>query len=171
MQSQLNHDYSSASKERTTLVVTDCDLHGIVLRNGCPLHIHSDVVRNFIPRIVQNSRAGSKINDSRSCVSLKLESSSIGPQQFLIHVELRLCCGSCCTSDFVCTVVFTVLWTSFMIQFLVHFGLGSCCGCCCGTSFLLWFLPRGLRLCLQLLIHFVLRLYCSSYCFWTSFEL
>ncbi len=39
-----------ACKRRTAAIVTDCTLHGIVLRDGCPLHIHSDAAREFVSK-------------------------------------------------------------------------------------------------------------------------
>ena len=39
-----------ACQERTAATVTRCILHGIVLRDGCPLHIHSDAAREFISK-------------------------------------------------------------------------------------------------------------------------
>ena len=42
-----------ACKGRTAPIVTDCILHGIVLRDGCPLHIHSDAAREFISKAMQ----------------------------------------------------------------------------------------------------------------------
>ena len=42
-----------ACKERTAPVVTDCTLYGIFLRDGCPLHIHSDAAREFISKAMQ----------------------------------------------------------------------------------------------------------------------
>ena len=42
-----------ACKCRTGPVVTDCTLHGIVLRDGCPLHIHSDAAREFISKAMK----------------------------------------------------------------------------------------------------------------------
>ena len=39
-----------ACRTRTAAVVTECVLHGIVLRDGCPLHIHSDAAREFISK-------------------------------------------------------------------------------------------------------------------------
>ena len=42
-----------ACKRRTAPVVTDCTLHGIVLRDGCPLHIHSDAAREFISKAMK----------------------------------------------------------------------------------------------------------------------
>lgn len=42
-----------ACRNRSAEVVTDCILHGIVLRDGCPLHIHSDAAREFISKAMQ----------------------------------------------------------------------------------------------------------------------
>lgn len=42
-----------ACKERTAPIVTDCTLHGIFLRDGCPLHIHSDAAREFISKAMR----------------------------------------------------------------------------------------------------------------------
>ena len=42
-----------ACRERTAMVLTDCTLHGIILRDGCPLHIHSDAAREFISKAMQ----------------------------------------------------------------------------------------------------------------------
>jgi len=39
-----------ACRKRTAPVVTDCILHGIVLRDGCPLHIHTDAAKEFISK-------------------------------------------------------------------------------------------------------------------------
>ena len=36
--------------QRTAPTVTNCVLHGIVLRDGCPLHIHSDAAREFLSK-------------------------------------------------------------------------------------------------------------------------
>ena len=35
-------------KERTAAVTTDCILTGIILRDGCPLVLHSDHAREFL---------------------------------------------------------------------------------------------------------------------------
>ena len=42
-----------ACKLRTAAVVTDCVLHGIVLRDGCPLHIHTDAAKEFVSKAMQ----------------------------------------------------------------------------------------------------------------------
>ena len=42
-----------ASKTRSAEVLTDSVLHGIVLRDGCPLHIHSDAAREFVSKAMQ----------------------------------------------------------------------------------------------------------------------
>ncbi len=42
-----------ACKERTAPIVTECTLHGIFLRDGCPLHIHSDAAREFISKAMR----------------------------------------------------------------------------------------------------------------------
>ena len=39
-----------ACQNRTAEVVTDCILHGVVLRDGCPLHIHSNAAREFLSK-------------------------------------------------------------------------------------------------------------------------
>ena len=39
-----------ATKQRSAPIVTNCVLHGIVLRDGCPLHIHSDAAREFLSK-------------------------------------------------------------------------------------------------------------------------
>ena len=39
-----------ACQERTAATTTRCILHGIVLRDGCPLYIHSDAAREFISK-------------------------------------------------------------------------------------------------------------------------
>ena len=42
-----------ASKTRSAETLTDSILHGIILRDGCPLHIHSDAAREFISKAMQ----------------------------------------------------------------------------------------------------------------------
>jgi hypothetical protein len=42
-----------ACKERSAPTVTNCILHGIVLRDGCPLHIHSDAAREFLSKAMK----------------------------------------------------------------------------------------------------------------------
>jgi transposase InsO family protein len=42
-----------ATKCREAPVVQNCILHGIVLRDGCPLHIHSDAAREFISKAMR----------------------------------------------------------------------------------------------------------------------
>ena len=42
-----------ACQNRSAEVVTDCILHGLVLRDGCPLHIHSDAAREFISKAMR----------------------------------------------------------------------------------------------------------------------
>ena len=42
-----------ACKSRSAEVVTDCILQGIVLRDGCPLHIHSDAAREFVSKAMK----------------------------------------------------------------------------------------------------------------------
>ena len=42
-----------ACQNRTAATVTDCILHGIVLRDGCPLHIHSDSAREFVSKAMR----------------------------------------------------------------------------------------------------------------------
>ena len=42
-----------ACKNRSAATVTNCILHGIVLRDGCPLHIHSDAAREFISKAMK----------------------------------------------------------------------------------------------------------------------
>ena len=42
-----------ACKRRTAPILTDCTLHGIVLRDGCPLHIHSDAAREFVSKAMR----------------------------------------------------------------------------------------------------------------------
>ena len=39
-----------ACKNRSAATVTECILQGIVLRDGCPLHIHSDAAKEFISK-------------------------------------------------------------------------------------------------------------------------
>ena len=39
-----------ACKGRTASITMNCLLHGIVLRDGCPLHIHSDAAREFLSK-------------------------------------------------------------------------------------------------------------------------
>ena len=38
---------------RSAATVTDCVIHGIVLRDGCPLHIHSDSAKEFISKAMK----------------------------------------------------------------------------------------------------------------------
>ena len=42
-----------ACKNRSAEVVMNCLLHGIVLRDGCPLHIHSDAAREFLSKAMR----------------------------------------------------------------------------------------------------------------------
>ena len=42
-----------ACRERSAPTVTNCILHGIVLRDGCPLHIHSDAAREFLSKAMK----------------------------------------------------------------------------------------------------------------------
>ena len=42
-----------ACQERTAATVSKCILQGIVLRDGCPLHIHSDAAREFISKAMK----------------------------------------------------------------------------------------------------------------------
>ena len=42
-----------ACQERSAATVSKCILHGIVLRDGCPLHIHSDAAREFISKAMK----------------------------------------------------------------------------------------------------------------------
>ena len=42
-----------ACQDRSAATVTDCVLHGIILRDGCPLHIHSDAAREFISKAMK----------------------------------------------------------------------------------------------------------------------
>ena len=39
-----------ACQDRSAATVTQCLLHGVVLRDGCPLHIHSDAAKEFISK-------------------------------------------------------------------------------------------------------------------------
>ena len=41
-----------ACTNRTADTVSECLLHGIILRDGCPLHLHSDAAREFISKAV-----------------------------------------------------------------------------------------------------------------------
>ena len=43
-----------ACQDRSANTVTDCILHGIVLRDGCPLHIHSDAAKEFISKVMKS---------------------------------------------------------------------------------------------------------------------
>ena len=42
-----------ACKDRSAPTVTNCLLHGIILRDGCPLHIHSDAAREFLSKAMK----------------------------------------------------------------------------------------------------------------------
>ena len=42
-----------ACTNRSAATVTDCVIHGIVLRDGCPLHIHSDSAKEFISKAMK----------------------------------------------------------------------------------------------------------------------
>ena len=42
-----------ACKNRSAATVLNCLLHGIVLRDGCPLHIHSDAAREFLSKAMK----------------------------------------------------------------------------------------------------------------------
>ena len=42
-----------ACKGRTAPTTMNCILHGIVLRDGCPLHLHSDAAREFLSKIMK----------------------------------------------------------------------------------------------------------------------
>ena len=88
-----------------------------------------------------------------------------------------MCCGSCRTLDFVCTVVFAALWTSFVLWFLLHFELRLEFVCVAVFYCVLDFVCTAvlaafaLSFVLRFLLHVGLRLYCSSCCFCTSFVL
>ena len=40
-------------KNRSASTVAECLLDGIILRDGCPLHLHSGAAREFIPKAVK----------------------------------------------------------------------------------------------------------------------
>ena len=103
---------------------------------------------------------------------------------------MQFCCDFHCSSDFVCAVVFTAVWTSFVLwlslrfelrlwngafslrfglrsccDFSLRFGLCSCCGFHCGLDFVVFAAVWTLFV-LWFSLFFGLRLYwgfrCSS---------
>lgn len=45
-----------ATKDRSAAVTTDCILQGIVLRDGCPLILHTDHAKEFVSKAVKQLR-------------------------------------------------------------------------------------------------------------------
>ena len=42
-----------ATKDRSAAITTDCILQGIVLRDGCPLILHTDHAKEFVSKAVR----------------------------------------------------------------------------------------------------------------------